>query len=123
MAKLAVDAYIKSAIELENPTKWPSCFNQIKRAFRLAKTIKYKVEKIENSIMIFLVDRNFEGQALSLFGSIAKEGWLDLFPIRFVTFEEVQLSIRSSDRLVWRFAQENQMILLTANRAMKGKIL
>jgi hypothetical protein len=27
----------------------------------------------------------------------------------------------SSDRVVWRFAQANQMILLTANRRMKGK--
>ncbi len=29
--------------------------------------------------------------------------------------------MNSSDRQVWRFAQANQMILLTANRSMKGK--
>lgn len=50
MAKLAVDAYMKSAIELEDPTKWTDCFGQIKRAFRLAKTIKYKVEKVVEHI-------------------------------------------------------------------------
>ena len=50
MAQLAVDAYVKSAIELENPTEWLSCFDQIERAFRLAKTIKYKVEEVVEHI-------------------------------------------------------------------------
>ncbi len=53
--------------------------------------------------------------------AIASQGWLDIIPIRFVTFAEVELPINSNDRVVWRFAQENQMILLTANRSMKGK--
>jgi hypothetical protein len=71
--------------------------------------------------VIFLIDHNIEGQALMLFGSITSEGWLDILTIRFVSFDEVELPITSSDRVVWRFAQENQMILLTANRSMKGK--
>lgn len=71
--------------------------------------------------MIFLVDHNLEGYALLLAGSIASLGWLDLLPIRFVIFEEVGLSVDSDDRVVWRFAQRNQMILLTANRSMTGK--
>lgn len=71
--------------------------------------------------MIFLIDHNLEGHALILSGNIANLGWLDLLPIRFMTFAEVALSITSDDRVVWRFAQENQMILLTANRSMKGK--
>lgn len=29
--------------------------------------------------------------------------------------------MESSDRMVWRYAQENQMIILTANRNMKGE--
>jgi len=41
-------------------------------------------------------------------------------PIRFVGFEEVGLLENSSDRLVWQAAQANQMIILTANRNMKG---
>jgi len=71
--------------------------------------------------MIFLVDHNLKGHALVLFGAIASEGWLDIVPIRFVTFAEMDLSIDSDDRVVWRLSQENQMILLTANRSMKGK--
>jgi hypothetical protein len=71
--------------------------------------------------VIFLIDHNIEGQSLMLFGSIASEGWLETLPIRFISFDEVELPITSSDRVVWRFAQENQMILLTANRSMKGE--
>jgi hypothetical protein len=71
--------------------------------------------------VIFLIDHNIEGQSLMLFGSITSEGWLDILRIRFVYFDEVELPITSSDRVVWRFAQENQMILLTANRSMKGE--
>jgi hypothetical protein len=71
--------------------------------------------------MIFLIDHNLKGHALVFFGSIASQGWLDIVPIRFVTFSDMDLSIDSDDRVVWRLAQENQMILLTANRSMKGK--
>ncbi len=71
--------------------------------------------------MIFLVDHNLEGHALLLSGSLTNQGWAELFPIRFVLLEEMDLSVTSSDRVVWRFAQANQMILLTANRRMKGK--
>ncbi|NEP60548.1 MAG: ACP S-malonyltransferase [Symploca sp. SIO2G7] len=71
--------------------------------------------------MIFLVDHNFKGHARILLGSIASQGWLDFIPIRFVMFEEVGLSNDSNDRVVWRVAQKNQMILLTANRSMKDE--
>lgn len=72
--------------------------------------------------MIFLIDHNLKGHALVFFGAtIASQGWLDILLIRFVTFAEMELPIDSNDRVVWRLAQENQMILLTANRSMKGK--
>ncbi len=70
--------------------------------------------------MNFLVDYNLRGQAALLWGTIAAEGWLELLPIRFVGFEEVGLVENSSDRAVWQIAQTNQMIILTANRNMKG---
>ena len=70
--------------------------------------------------MIFLIDHNLGGHAQILLGNIAGQGWLELLPIQFVTFKEMNLSINSSDRVVWRIAQTNQMILLTANRSMKG---
>jgi hypothetical protein len=71
--------------------------------------------------MNFLIDHNMGGHAEILLGSIASQGWLELLPICFVTFKEMNLSIDSNDRIVWRIAQSNQMILLTANRSMKGE--
>lgn len=71
--------------------------------------------------MNFLIDHNLEGHALILLGNIANQGWIELLPIRFVTFKEMELSIDSSDRMVWQVAQANQMILMTANRSMKGE--
>lgn len=67
-----------------------------------------------------MVDHNLEGYAILIAGILANGGWLDLIPIRFVMFAEVGLEINSSDRLVWQVAQDNRMILLTANRSMKG---
>jgi hypothetical protein len=71
--------------------------------------------------MIFLADYNLNRQALLLSGSLAVGGWLDLVPISLVTFEDVGLSADSNDRVVWQFAQANQMLLLTANRNMRGE--
>lgn len=71
--------------------------------------------------MNFLIDHNLGGHAEILLGNIASQGWLNLLPIRVVTFKQMNLSIDSNDRVVWRLAQANQMILLTANRSMKGE--
>ncbi|MCY7381243.1 MAG: ACP S-malonyltransferase [Microcoleus sp. CAN_BIN18] len=71
--------------------------------------------------MNFLVDHNLRGHAVLLSGSILSGGWLDWVFIRFITFDEMGLSINSDDRVVWQLAQSNQMILLTANRSMKGE--
>ena len=68
-----------------------------------------------------LVDHNMEGQATLLWGTLATEGWLELVPLRLVTLAEVGLPVESSDRVVWRFAQAQGMLLLTDNRSMKGE--
>jgi len=70
--------------------------------------------------MTFLVDHNMKGQALLLWGTLAAGGWLDLFPMTLLTFEEVGLPADSSDRTVWRFVQAHTMLLLTGNRNMVG---
>lgn len=70
--------------------------------------------------MNFLIDYNLTGDAVLFWGTLSSEGWLELLPIRFFTFREVELPMDSSDRVVWDFAQTNQMILITANRNMKG---
>lgn len=71
--------------------------------------------------MIFLIDHNLKGHALVFFGSIASQGWLDIVSVQFVTFTELDIPTDTDDRTVWRLAQENHMILLTANRSMKGE--
>jgi hypothetical protein len=57
--------------------------------------------------MNFLIDNNIEGYARILLRSIASQGWLELIPISFITFKEIDLSIQSNDRVVWRVAQAN----------------
>lgn len=42
------------------------------------------------------------------------------FTMSSIILKEVNLADDSSDRTVWRFAQDNQMLLLTANRNAKG---
>jgi hypothetical protein len=71
--------------------------------------------------MNFLIDYNLQKYAAILLGKIANEGWLDLIIIRFVFFSDVDLLTDSDDRSVWRLAQSSRMILLTANRNMKGE--
>ncbi|GAB4175590.1 MAG: hypothetical protein Fur006_06140 [Coleofasciculaceae cyanobacterium] len=48
--------------------------------------------------MIFLIDRNLEGYATQLLGTLVSQGWLELFSIRFVMFDEAELAVDSSDR-------------------------
>lgn len=66
-------------------------------------------------MMTFFVDYNLDGYALLFLGILTKLGWFELVQIRFVTFREAGLSMDASDRLVLFYAQENQMMILTAN--------
>ncbi|MBP0019419.1 MAG: ACP S-malonyltransferase [Cyanobacteria bacterium SBLK] len=70
--------------------------------------------------MNFPIDYNLTGDAVLFWGTLSAEGWLDLLSIRFLTFQEIGLPMDSSDRVVWQFTQTHQMILITANRNMKG---
>jgi hypothetical protein len=72
-------------------------------------------------MLTILVDHNIEGQAMLLWGTLTATGWLELLPLRLVTLAQVGLPYDSSDREMWRFAQENGMVLLTANRRMDGE--
>jgi hypothetical protein len=66
--------------------------------------------------MNFLVDYNLTGHAEILLGSLTRQGWTELLSIRLTTFYDINLPTNSDD-----LAQANQMILLTANRSMKGE--
>ncbi len=87
----------------------------------MAKAASPKSQETSIELMIFLIDQNLEGYAEILLGAIASKGWLDLIPIQFITFAEIELAPNSTDRVVWRYAQRHKMILLTANRRMKGR--
>lgn len=41
--------------------------------------------------------------------------------LRVATFEELSLPVETSDREIWRFAQQRGMLLLTGNRNMTGE--
>ncbi|MBV8884551.1 MAG: ACP S-malonyltransferase [Chroococcidiopsidaceae cyanobacterium CP_BM_RX_35] len=71
--------------------------------------------------MIVLVDHNLKGYIVLLRGTLAADGWLNWLSIQFMTLEEAALAVDTSDRIIWRFAQSNQMLLLTANRNAKGE--
>ena len=71
-------------------------------------------------MITILVDHDIEGQALTLWGTLAAEGWLTLLPLQLVTFAQIGLPVDSSDRTIWRTAQARGMVLLTHNRNMRG---
>lgn len=70
-------------------------------------------------MIIILADHNIEGHALALWDTLSAAGWLELVPLRMVTFVQADLPPESSDRQVWRFAQKHGMVLLTSNRRMR----
>lgn len=70
--------------------------------------------------MKVLSDHDIEGRAILLWSTMESEGWLKLLPIPLLTFADVGLPFESSDRVVWRYAQDRNLILLTANRNEAG---
>ena len=72
-------------------------------------------------MITILVDHNVEGQAMLLLGALGTAGWLELRPLRLIMFAQAGLAYHSSDREVWRFAQDKGWLLLTANRRMQGE--
>ena len=66
--------------------------------------------------MKVLLDHHLKKQGILLWATMGSEGWLKLLEIPMLTFNDVGLPIDSNDRAVWRFAQTNRLILLTANR-------
>jgi hypothetical protein len=69
-------------------------------------------------MITILADHDIEGQARALWRVVLAEGWQELTPLKYVEFADVGLSPINSDRVVWRFAQANNMLLLTNNRNM-----
>jgi len=72
-------------------------------------------------VITIFVDHDIEGQAALLLSTLESQGWVRLGLLRVATFEELSLPVESSDRQIWRFAQERRMLLLTGNRNMTGE--
>ena len=49
-------------------------------------------------MIIILADHNIEGHALALWDTLSAAGWLELVPLRMVTFVQADLPPESSDR-------------------------
>lgn len=69
-------------------------------------------------MITILIDHNIEGHALRVWESFQAQGWSDAISLQMLTFDAVDLAFDSNDRDVWRFAQAQNMLLLTANRNM-----
>ncbi len=67
-----------------------------------------------------LADHNIAGLARLLMGTLQSLGWLELLDVRLLTFADAGLAPESTDREVWRRAQELQAFLLTDNRNNDG---
>lgn len=82
-----------------------------------------KIAGMESSVMservTVLIDHNIELQAALLWNTLRAEGWLKLYPLDMVMFEDLNLDIKSNDREIWHYSQKNRMVLLTANRNME----
>ncbi|MFN8514573.1 MAG: hypothetical protein U0232_05425 [Thermomicrobiales bacterium] len=63
-----------------------------------------------------LLDHHLGGYARLFTGAVTATGLETLLPVRFVTFADVMLPFDSTDRTLWRFAQEHKMVILTGNR-------
>lgn len=70
--------------------------------------------------MKVLLDHHMKRQGILLWSIMKNEGWLKLIDIPMLTFADAGLPMDASDRAVWRFAQERQLILLTENRNDEG---
>ena len=77
---------------------------------------------MDRLMQIVLSDHNCEGQAETIFQALRHQGFLPFLPMQLLLFSHVGLPIRSGDREVWQFCQNNGYLLLTGNRtASAGK--
>jgi len=69
-----------------------------------------------HSMQGILADHNCEGQAEAIFNALRNHGFLSLFAIQLLLFDDVGLSITAADLEVWRLCQAKGYLLLTENR-------
>lgn len=70
-------------------------------------------------VKAILADVNIEGHAEVILDVLESESWHELWAevnLPFLTFEDLHWDREMSDALLWQTCQEQQFILLTANR-------
>jgi hypothetical protein len=67
-----------------------------------------------------LLDHDIEGLGTLLWSVATRDEWQAFDVEQFLTFQEAGLAFTASDREIYRFAQAHFMLLLTANRNMRG---
>ncbi|MGD1910477.1 MAG: DUF4209 domain-containing protein [Rivularia sp. (in: cyanobacteria)] len=97
MAKLAVDAYLQSATELEDPQQWKSGYERIERALRLSRRIKYHTDVVFAHIEKVL--DFYKGEDRSFFSAKLMELLLEYRfgePIKYATLAEKAAKLAES---------------------------
>lgn len=70
-----------------------------------------------------LADRDVQGQVNVLVTILESEAWRDLWSALHLTvrtFPDLGLALNAPDALIWRVCQQEQVVLLTANRNADG---
>ena len=67
-----------------------------------------------------LLDHNIRGYFDLLKGTLSNEESEARDVVQFILFSDVDLPDDSSDRMIWNFVQEKQILLLINNRNRKG---
>jgi hypothetical protein len=74
-------------------------------------------------VQAILADNNIQGHVAGLIAILESDSWREFwFPLnlRLRTFRELELPDTVSDAQLWHLCQEQQIILLTANRNADG---
>jgi hypothetical protein len=70
-------------------------------------------------MITLLSDHDIELYARLLWGELTTDDWLALGASGLVTFGDVGLHREATDREVWKYCQEHNLLLLTGNRNME----
>lgn len=68
-----------------------------------------------------LLDHNLEGHAKFLIAGLRETEWEQHLGIEFVRLRHVNLPDDASDAVIWHFAQEHRLLLITDNRNREGE--
>lgn len=65
-----------------------------------------------------LLDHDIEGLGGLLWSAASRDEWHAFNVEQFLTFRQLGISVTDNDRTIYRFAQANSLLFMTANRNM-----